>query len=821
MAKQVIIKWNIFKKIFYNNPAFIFNTDNFTDKIVEKEYNDYWGFSPEDHRNMAEELDEEDDRSDTIDKISEALAVHDINFDIFEDQVELKLSAKPTHMINFENISNEYINIRIDSYVKFKQDALNWYIKHYNTDLKRIMYVRQNENYEAKVSKTLDALQDPEIDLIINPTFNFIENVDDLDLDFRTDGLVFDKRFKKLVNLEYVSRVKPQNYYKFYYTFQVLKNCDVEVNDFSVIIIDPISSTLKTVKKDEIKFFESFAANPLKSISLSTNKKIPDEIKLLEYIMKKTGDISLSYNGSFDVNGNFRFINVAKLRIIPNDGIVIDKEKIDLVSHDKYDIKTNSYSEILTRFLPFTPKTQEFKIIQLKPFNHYIKILAKAYREFNNELQWNYHAIKYFFNIPNDYDETKVDTWLTNKIHYRDEINGDITLPTSFSSQEKMILLNYLIGAKYDYYSAKAVGTKNMKNLKNIVSRVSQLKKDINFINIESLNIIKDIHRKDARICWYDYEGFMGIYPIIDNVPSYNQVVNQVSVIVTQNGQQTHAENIVIDTKDIKLIEMVKMLIKIYADNADYYVVYNKTYENSRNREILELARKKLYNQPTTQDDFDFIAEYEEIFNSKEIFALENIVLHINNNTIDLADCFKSYSTISLSNLIGNINLSDYVFFKKDETTNQIISYEPFEDTEDFVNHSVASTSNLINIDYLMRFYSIKKIEKFITHEQIQLKTLITPYTELEIQKGTMAMQKAMERNAGTIGDTLWNENIVPSLKLYCENDVRAMIMVYECIMFLVRLKHTNIDDFEYKIQAKEFKYYINDHGDLDVKIFN
>jgi hypothetical protein len=41
-----------------------------------------------------------------------------------------------------------------------------------------------------------------------------------------------------------------------------------------------------------------------------------------------------------------------------------------------------------------------------------------------------------------------------------------------------------------------------------------------------------------------------------------------------------------------------------------------------------------------------------------------------------------------------------------------------------------------------------------------------------------MAMSKAIDRCLGGIGDTEWKE-VVKDLKNYCENDVKAMLMVY------------------------------------------
>jgi hypothetical protein len=48
----------------------------------------------------------------------------------------------------------------------------------------------------------------------------------------------------------------------------------------------------------------------------------------------------------------------------------------------------------------------------------------------------------------------------------------------------------------------------------------------------------------------------------------------------------------------------------------------------------------------------------------------------------------------------------------------------------------------------------------------------------LVVQNGLMAMSKAVDRYLGGIGNIEW-ENVSKELKRYCENDVKAMIMVY------------------------------------------
>jgi hypothetical protein len=49
-----------------------------------------------------------------------------------------------------------------------------------------------------------------------------------------------------------------------------------------------------------------------------------------------------------------------------------------------------------------------------------------------------------------------------------------------------------------------------------------------------------------------------------------------------------------------------------------------------------------------------------------------------------------------------------------------------------------------------------------------------------------MAMDTAIERSLGIIGDKKWIEK-TQALKIYCENDVNAMRMVYELAKYLIK----------------------------------
>lgn len=81
---------------------------------------------------------------------------------------------------------------------------------------------------------------------------------------------------------------------------------------------------------------------------------------------------------------------------------------------------------------------------------------------------------------------------------------------------------------------------------------------------------------------------------------------------------------------------------------------------------------------------------------------------------------------------------------------------------------------------------SIKNIEKHISKNKINLDYQIKEYKKLEIQNGATAMKTAIERATGVMGNNEWNI-ILPKLKEYCENDVKAMIMVYHYILYLVK----------------------------------
>ncbi|MGZ9429014.1 DUF2779 domain-containing protein [Mycoplasma sp. 1012] len=248
------------------------------------------------------------------------------------------------------------------------------------------------------------------------------------------------------------------------------------------------------------------------------------------------------------------------------------------------------------------------------------------------------------------------------------------------------------------------------------------------FKSAELENIIDILNDKNKRIVWYDFEGFSLPYPPMNGVLPYQQLVFQLSIKETLGNKiisnNFENENVVYDPQKLTIKTFEEIITKIYSNKADYFVVFNKGYELTRIKEMLKLIEK---------EDLQMHQK------------LSNYFSHIVKNTIDLADFFSGYS----------------------ETRKNL----PF-----------------IFIPELKGFYSIKKIEKYITKHNIKLDHLITPYVELEIQNGLSAMNKAIARYIGFIGDKEWQE-IKKNLKKYCENDVMAMIMVKDFINFLIKEK--------------------------------
>lgn len=273
----------------------------------------------------------------------------------------------------------------------------------------------------------------------------------------------------------------------------------------------------------------------------------------------------------------------------------------------------------------------------------------------------------------------------------------------------------------------------NPNLLNEYINKNKQLKLIFNKQNhiFEDIVINQIEQIKNKKCVWFDFEGFSLPYVIYPFCKPHQQFVFQVSVIKTTNDEIIEKDNLVIDPKTLNLKNFLKIVDSIYDENYEKYIVYNKGYEHNKLKEIQTIISNEIKDE-----------KIRKSYN----FKINEII----NKTFDLLDLFKK-----------NIN---------DEKIPAI-----------FLNE-------------LNGFSSIKKIENYITTHNISLPIMIKPYNSLNVQNGLMAMNKAVQRYLDVIGDIEWKK-VTKELAEYCENDVKAMIMTYHFIIFLLNKKEKYFND--------------------------
>ena len=420
------------------------------------------------------------------------------------------------------------------------------------------------------------------------------------------------------------------------------------------------------------------------------------EIIYIKY-SKKT-KISDLINPYWDFNIIKENININKISLFLPQDKLYKKGEIDLYPIDRIHItkngqlpfKQNSKGELKdVNILEFI-NNPKLKTYIFPDFKYYINKIKKAKKE---KKVYSHRLIQDNTPIGNNLDKVELlkklnfpyAEWNGNVIKYKDIINF-------FETQDESI------------FSSKVFD--KLKHIKETF---------INDKNIKEINILK----KSKKIIWYDFEGYSLPYAPIDYVSPYSQVVFQLSLIETIDNKETMLKNIVIDPLKININDLYNIIVDVYSNDADAYVVYNKGYELARMKEIIKIM----------------ILE-----NHSEIKKAQNMLDIIESKTVDLMNIFK----VKSKNIIPPILLNDQ-FAKA----------------------------------------SIKNIEKHISKNKIILPRPIKEYKNLDIQNGMMAMNAGIERAIGLTGDNEWNI-IKKQLKEYCENDVRAMIMVYDFVLKLL-----------------------------------
>ncbi|MXR56172.1 DUF2779 domain-containing protein [Mycoplasma flocculare] len=512
---------------------------------------------------------------------------------------------------------------------------------------------------ERKISQTLEFYKSGKCDIIFNPCFGYQQAT--------ANPSVFFIFSKKISILKLSTSTKISDYLRANWDFWISSYClrkiSKELNpieEVSYFLID----TVETPRKNKTEFHETLWVSTNKSVKLAIKSEREGPNYFLAKKIAKQNGLTLSEFKNPD------FLDQNKIiRNLVRNSI----EKISAVKNKK-----------IAKMIP-------------------IKIAIKEIEEAKN--------IK-TFSAPKDIDN---------------------------SSFEKNPNFNVLIAHFYPQF-ANINGTLLKAN--NILTLIKNEEKKLifeknsywfNFFQKNNFIIINDLKKlnefllnfQNKKIVWYDFEAFSLPFPPIDYVRPFQQIVSQLSIVITENGkilsQDFINSNFVFDPKNYCWENFCKIIDKIYNENADFYVVFNKSYELTRLREMLDIIFKNYLEK----------MPYHEA--SKEVEKYELKVDKIIKKTIDLKDPFANY-WILISDLKG--------------------------------------------------CYSIKKIENFINKYKYNLERLIIPYNKLAVKNGLEAMTKSIDRYFNFIGDNEWDK-IKTDLQLYCQNDVIAMIMVWDFLNFI------------------------------------
>lgn len=240
------------------------------------------------------------------------------------------------------------------------------------------------------------------------------------------------------------------------------------------------------------------------------------------------------------------------------------------------------------------------------------------------------------------------------------------------------------------------------------------------------LNLLKQ------KKVYFDFETISTPIRVIDNSLPFMQVITQCSIIkfdeLKNNFDDLECNNLIVDPKKINIDWFKKNVDEIF---------YNDSYLG--NSDLENSVSYIVYNKAF---EISRLKEIKSIINEKKYTDKINSIC---NNIFDLADFFK---------LKGSDSNDPYVLFFKE----------------------------------LGGFYSIKKVLPLILKYSPWLfeKTKCLNYEELEVKNGLICQAETIKRFFNLINDIDWI-NVSNNMKIYCENDVRAMIAIEFFIKDIVK----------------------------------
>ncbi|PAF55469.1 UU173 family protein [Mycoplasmopsis agassizii] len=428
-----------------------------------------------------------------------------------------------------------------------------------------------------------------------------------------------------------------------------------------------------------------------------------------------------------------------------SDGSKLKKEKEGVV-----DLETliSIEEDFKSGFLHYKNRAKEpIQLLTAKDFYEKLNANAILENEFDNlktphliKNEILYAKNNSFFNI--------------NDFNFKEE-SYDVFYINPFKKDMKNYVFADLISFNGKSYSVKTNDHELViKNLLNEHSLIQEKEVIPNNYKTDFLNLMYSYLKKDQVLVWFDFESINLPETAFKGYTPYSQVPFQVSIVRTINGEylkgEWDSEDIVFDPEnlDIELFANMVRRISSFKDFAskdkDYkYITYNKSFENGVLKKLKSVF--KYHNHP----------DYEDLAKRIDYITFTNKDDKSNDNLLDLADFFFYRSN-------------------KEDSAKK--------------NYSINNTA-IVFLGYLKGKYSIKLLEKFISskHSDKSFSKLITPYKELEIKNGLLAMTEGVKKYLGLTHQQIWDQQLVPNLKKYCHNDVMSMVMVLEYLIYLLK----------------------------------
>lgn len=784
--KNVTINFKKYFNSYIMQPYFIWEkkeSDNVTYKIPQydinglKLYDDESLFKDEKsnfefdffNASLDDEEDEEDDDSARAEKIWNRI------FEQAEDK-NWDYSQRSDKLI-FDKVNEQLTNFLIYKI---------WNL----TNQENIYFLNTLQKVDMLKEEMEKILQDDKINYIINPVFIYNYKTVELSTELinfylKASPFAYDKKNHTIYLAKFKDWNNVTDYLQANWIYQLAKYNNLPVKSIQMILFD---ANANNIKQGEIQFTISEAANPglskkSKSSAFSSKVKTPQTYK-----EEKWNWMKLINNGQIYQNSKFILPKYTFMQAIYEEK-PLGKIKFKTVNKNDLDPKV----EFSSKFELYSEEGE------FGNFDQHINKIIEGY----------------FEDLPTYFNK-----------------NHELILEEDFhqfygrNNKLKNQILFKILGSKNQFSPGiLKLSSKlpfNQQYVDDFSAYVNNLKKIPNHFSLGALYEVSKYLKQDKRYIWYDYEGVSAITPILDGFAPYRQITNQVSIIETINGEiiykkGEYCKNIVKDPLGITLLDIVDNIIEVYSNKADFYIVYNKTYENTRNKEIAEAVENAFFYQK--HEIIEGLKKYN-IFTASDFWEIVN---HINSNTLDLKDFLESSQIFDHFCFEITNNFIHYQNRHSNEIEHSL-SLDPAKYAQNaFASRTYAFGEKKVNKNFfiyeLLGKKSIKNIEKLITKNNLKLRysEFFKEYKDLEIKNGTLAMQAAINRYNGVILDNEWAK-ITENLKEYCQNDVVAMLVTFSFFVFLINNVFKDFETLMYKLKDDEIIEFDKNTYKLKIK---